>query len=266
MVRDGSDDRWATAQLERQSTQMRAHVTTTASTSRPGDSALMAFELSFAAGLGVTADLLSVNLSGISGRGDLYEWAFVTVGGIEDAPFDPAAVDTYSATDYSVLPDGVTPGTGTTTPLATGRPMSAFLAGQNRTTATNGAVQPGWWAADGFNVAVTAGRESARNPGPAADALNRSFTVTGAALGLAASALVDKVTVWFGFNDVAFDTNGDGFTRTAGDHTARLVSLSLGASTPTVIPEPDLATLVSLGVAFLIFRSRFRHSNRATSR
>lgn len=263
MVRDGSDDRWATAQLERQNAQMRAHVTTTASKSRSGDSAVMAFELSFAAGLGVTADLLSVNLSGISGRGDLYEWAFVTVGGIEDAPFDPAAVETYTARDYSVVPEGVVPGSGTTTPLATGRPISAYLAGENRTTSTNGLVQPGWWAADGFNVAVHAGRESARNPAPAANALNRSFTVTGAALGLAASALVDKVTVWFGFNDVGFDTNGDGLTRTAGDHTARLVSLSLGASVGTVIPEPDLPTLVMLGVAFFVFRSRFRHARRS---
>jgi len=268
MVRDGSDGRWQTAQLERQSTQMRAHVTTTASTSRSGDSSLMAFELSFAPGLGVTADLFSLNLSGISGRGDLYEWAFVTVGGIEDAPFDPAAVDSYGARDYSVVPEGLIPGQGSsTTPLANGRPMSSFLAGDTRTTATNGPVQPGWWAADGFNVAVHGGREANGNPKPAADALNRSFTVTGGALGLAASTLVDKVTVWFGFNDVAFDTNGDGFTRTAGDHTARLVSLSLGASSaPVLVPEPDAAALLSLGLAIYIFRSRFRQSYRAIPR
>lgn len=266
MVRDGSDGRWATAQLERDRAQMRAHVVTTASTSRSGDSAVMAFELTFDSGLGVTADHLAVNLSGVSGRGDLYEWAFVTVGGIEDAPFDPAAVDTYTARDYSVVPDGVVPGTGSATLLANGRPMSAFLAGQSRTTAVDGMVEPGWWAADGFNVAVTSGREAGRNPAPAANALNRSYTVTGAALGLAASELVEKVTVWFGFNDVAFDTNGDGFTRTAGDHTARLVSLTLGASAPTIIPEPDLATLISLGLAFFIFRSRFRNTRRAASR
>jgi hypothetical protein len=266
MVRDGSDGRWATAQLERDRSQMRAHVMTTASTSRSGDSAVMAFELGFASGLGVTADQLAVNLSGISGRGDLYEWAFVTVGGIEEAPFDLAAIDTYTARDYSVVPEGVIPGTGSTAPLANGRPMSAFLAGQSRTTAVDGMVQPGWWAADGFNVAVTAGREAGRNPAPAGNALNRSYTVTGAALGLGASELVEKLTVWFGFNDVGFDTNGDGFTRTSGDHTARLVSLTLGASTPTIIPEPDLATLVSLGLAFLIFRSRFRNTHRAASR
>ena len=266
MVRDGSDGRWATAQLERDRAQMRAHVVTTASTSRSGDSAVMAFELTFDSRLGVTADHLAVNLSGISGRGDLYEWAFVTVGGIEEAPFDPAAVDTYTARDYSVVPDGVVPGSGPTVPLAHGRPMSAFLAGQTRTTAAAGLVQPGWWAADGFNVAVSAGRETTRNPAPAADALNRSYTVTGAALGLAATELVEKVTVWFGFNDVAFDTNGDGFTRTSGDHTARLVSLTLGASAPAMIPEPDLATLVSLGLAFFIFRSRFRNPHRAASR
>lgn len=267
MVIDGSGDRWTTAQLERQSTQMRAHVVTTASTSRSGDSAVMAFELSFAAGLGVTADMLALSLSGISGRGDLYEWAFVTVGGIEDAPFDPSTVGTYTARDYSVLPDGVTPGWGDPgTPLANNESMSEFLTGTSRPTADSGTVQPGWWAADGFNVAVHAGPEGRLNPKPTADAANRAFTVTGAALGLAASTLVDTVTVWFGFNDVGFDTNGDGFTRSAGDHTARLASITLGASTPTVIPEPDLATLVSLGLAFLIFRSRFRLSNRAASR
>jgi hypothetical protein len=41
------------------------------------------------------------------------------------------------------------------------------------------------------------------------------------------------------------------------------VSLGLGSSTPTAIPEPDLATLVSLSLALLVFHSRFRLSHRA---
>jgi hypothetical protein len=263
-VWDGSGGRWETAQVERENNQLRGHVVATEGASRSGDSAVMAFEIALSTGLGVTADQLAVVVSGASGRGELYEWAFVTVGGIDDAPFDPGAVSGYEASDYSVVPPGVVPGEGNRRDaLANGRPISAFLAGQNRTTPTNGPVQPGWWAADGFNVTVNAGPEGPRNPAPVGGGGNQSFTVTGAMLGLAATELVERVTVWFGFNDVAFDTNGDGFTRSSGDQFVRLASLTLGASTPSVIPEPDLATLISLGVAFLLFRSRFRLSNRA---
>jgi len=266
VVLDEDGGRWGTLQLERERRQMRAHATVAAGTSRMGDSAVMAFELTFAGGLGVTADQLALNLAGINGRGDLYEWAFVTVGGVEDAPFDPARVSDYTAYDYSLVPDGMIPGQGPNAALPNGRPMSAFLADENRSTGTLGLVEPGWWAADGFNVAVKGNVEGPQNPAPAAAAVETTLTVTGTSLGLAASQLVEKVTVWFGFNDVAFDTNGNGTTRTAGNQTQRLVSIGLGASTPSAIPEPDLAALVSLGLAFFVFRSRFRFSNCATSR
>ena len=266
VVLDNDGGRWGTLQLERDRGRLNGHATVTTGTSRMGDSAVMAFELTFAAGLGVTADQLAVNLAGINGRGDLYEWAFVTVGGVEEAPFDPAAAADYTAYDYNVVPGGMIPGQGPNAVLANGRPMSAFLAGENRTTATAGLVEPGWWAADGFNVAVKGNVEGPQNPAPSATAAEKSFTVTGAALGLVGTQLVEKVTVWFGFNDVAFDTNGNGFTRTAGNQTQRLASITLGASTPSVIPEPELAVLVPLGLAFLLFRSRYRISSRATSR
>jgi|GEM_PF-2541711 len=51
-----------------------------------------------------------------------------------------------------------------------------------------------------------------------------------------------------------------------GDDAAHLESHRLGATAPAVIPEPDLAALVTLGVAAFIFRSRFRQSHRAASR
>jgi hypothetical protein len=262
-VIDGSDGRWQTAQIERQNSRFRAHAVTTASTSRSGDSALMAFEISFNPSMPITADRLSVNLANINGRGELYEWAFVTVGGIDEAPFDPADVAAYSARDYSVVPDGVTPGPGGPAgALATGRPISSFLTGDARTTPADGLVEPGWWAAENFNVEVRGGAEAGGNPRPAAGANGRAATVTGADLGLSADSIVQRLTVWFGFNDVAFDTNGDGFTRTAGNQSGVLASLTIGASQPDSIPvpEPGLPLLLAFSAAIILGRARFRQS------
>jgi hypothetical protein len=72
-------------------------------------------------------------------------------------------------------------------------------------------------------------------------------------LGLADHENVRCFTVWFGYNDVGFDTNGDGFTATNSNQEASLRQIQLGAT----IPEPGTAAmLVGILLPAILWRRR----------
>ena len=259
-VVDGSNGRWADLVTEKRRDNLQAHATVLGGTSRSGDYGVVAMEFTLSSDLRVTAGELAIQLASLNGRGDLYEWTFVTVGGVEDAPFDLSAIGRYTAGDYSRVPGDLLPGTGRNNDVyANGVPMSQFLQGNGSSKPVNGLVQNGWWSADGFNVNVSAAEEAApNNPKPAGGSFGGSGTVTGMSLGLGSDQEVSRFTVWFGFHDVGFDTNGDGFTQTETDQVGAVTSLRVGStlSGPLPVPEPAAAAIVPLALVFLLRRRR----------
>jgi hypothetical protein len=175
----------------------------------------------------------------------------VTAGKMEDAPFTIQGITGYNANIYNA--HGPQPG-GNGDILAPGRSISQFLAGQAQSAdPSGGLVAPGWWAIDDFNTGVPNGDEltgvTAGN-----GRIDDDQTLTGAALGLADSQ-VTSFTVWFGLHDVAFDTNGDGFTQTFASPQASFNGLSFGTTLASV-PEPTSAGLLVMTAAFLLRRKR----------
>ena len=71
-----------------------------AGTSRSGDYGLVVFEFDFASELKVLADDFKVRVTSLNGEVELYEWAFITLGDMSDAPFSINDIISYSPLDY----------------------------------------------------------------------------------------------------------------------------------------------------------------------
>lgn len=252
-VIDHSGGRWDSLHAGKRPGGYTGGATISYGSSRSGDSGLVALEFRFAPGLGITADRLSLALTSANGLSEAYEWTMITLGDFDSAPFSPAAIAAYGAADYNDLGSSTyysasgapTGNTGTGLPLATGRSISQFLSGSATSPVSGGLVQPGWFALDDFNARVFDGPEGEwDNPWADEGSGGGSQIVTGTSLGLAPETDVSVFTLWIGYHDVAFDSDGDGFTATDGNPFVSLASLSIGSTlTASHAPEPTAALL-----------------------
>ena len=260
-VIENNGDRWNHVNALKRRNGYMADINIESGTSRSGDFGIVAFEISLNANLQVDARNFGARVSSANSLGEIYEWTFVTIGGIEDAPFDVNRFNDYNALVYNDLstagflnPDGSVKlgGAGTGDSVSHGKTISQFLAGEPA-----GAAKPdvknGWYAMDQANVNVLDGPETAfTNPGSGTgDALDH--TITGSDLGLNPEDKVTKFTVWFGYYDVGFDTNGDGFTLTNSNQDAWITRINLGSGT---VPEPSGSMFLGLTVLALLGNRR----------
>ena len=248
---DGSAGRWAKVAAEQRHGALRMNSLVDIGTSRPGDFAVVAFEVSFSSALGVTADQLAIRLASANGSSQLYEWSMVTMGGLNDAPFTLGQLGNYNGGIYN---SGTPQAAGNGDPLPTGRSISQFLAGEpSSTSPSGGAVANSWWAIDDFNTQVPNGDESFGVTG-GDGRIDDNQTITGGQLGFAGQPLT-SFTVWFGVHDVAFDTNGDGFSLTEASPAASFTGMTFGTNL-AAIPEPSGAVLLLLGLGISLRRKR----------
>jgi hypothetical protein len=242
----------------------------TSGTSRPGEYGVVVYDFVFPAELDLDAKNLSVRLDSVNGGGEIYEWAFVTVNdrNFDNPGFDLAEFGNYKPNVYSNLAnssylnlDGTVKagGIATNAQLPPGRSITQFLAGLPGNPDSEGMVDVGWYAMDQFNVKVKDGAEGSLNPSNGTGNILNVFNVSGADLGLADDEKVTRLTIWKGYYDVAFDTNGDGFTRTGPNNQIGQVSgLRIGSTDfGPPVPEPSAAVLAGL-MGFGLFLRRRR--------
>jgi hypothetical protein len=260
---DGSNGHWTNILADKTVEGLRASAFVSTGKSTPGDYAVVAYTFSFNTDLGITAKDLAVRLSNVNGIGEIYEWSFVTLGSVEDAPFTVGDISNYKNTDYTNVGSGVfynadgTPSgaAATNQPLQDGKSMSQYLAGQPGASPGGGVVAPGWFANDDFHVNFQDGPEANfTNPTPGSPDSSKpdTLSVRGVEeLGLDELANVSSFTVWLGYNDVGFDSNLDGFTSTGSTQRGMISFVNIGVTEPGGVPEPStsvLLGLLSLGV------------------
>lgn len=264
---DKTNGHWTNLLVDKTAEGLRSSAFVTGGKSAPGDYGLVAYEFSFSPELGITARDFAVRLSNVNGIGEIYEWSFVTLGTVADAPFSVDDIGNYRNTDYSNVasggfynPDGTPSGAGpSAAALANGKSISQFLAGQEGQKPSGGLVAPGWYANDDFHVNFTDGPESNfSNPGAGSPSKPDTLSISGEMLGIADEfQIVTEFTVWLGYIDVGFDSNGDGFTATGSTQRGMISYLNIGASEPTPVPEPSVSLLAGLlGLACIVRRRR----------
>lgn len=263
-VIDYTSGRWDHLYAGKNSTGLETGARVAVNTSITGDCAVVCMELLFAPYLNLTASDFAMRLVSTNGTSELYEWTMVTMGTADEAPFDIGRIDDYTALDYNNTASGTfynaaggpTGNAGTGNRLATGRSISQFLSGKAGTGVSGGLVQKGWYGIDDFNAVVRDGPEDLlNNPWPGDGAINDNQTITGSSLGLDPSAKMTAITIWFGYHDVAFDSDGDGFTSTDSNLYERVSSLTLGGPL-TVVPETSSSLLGIVGLAALQMRRK----------
>jgi hypothetical protein len=265
---DGSAGRWTSLTADKSDNSLRANAIIASGKSKPGDYGVIAYTFTFSAELGITAKDLGVRLTSVNGFGEIYEWSFVTLGGVDDAPFNLGDLATYKNTDYTKVSSGTyynadgTPSgaAGTGGKLAEGKSISQFLAGQEAQNPSGGAVGPGWFANDDFHVDFKDGPETSfTNPTAGLPDPSKPDTLTVRGfedLGLDPDSPVTTLTVWMGYMDVGFDSNGDGFSSTNATQRSMISYLNIGASDFTPLPEPSVTLLGGLMAAGLLVRRK----------
>lgn len=266
---DGSNGHWTNLLADKTTEGLRSSAFVASGKSKPGDFGVIAYEFSFNSDLGITAKDLAVRLSNVNGIGEIYEWSFVTLGTVADAPFNVADFSNYKNTDYSNVGSGVfynadgSPSgvAATNQPLQDGKTISQFLAGQAGQSPGGGAVAPGWFANDDFHVNFQDGPEANfTNPTPGSPDPSKpdTLSVRGVEdLGLDELANVTSFTVWLGYHDVGFDSNLDGFTSTGSTQRGMISFVNIGVSEPVAVPEPATNLLLA-GMSLVVLTRRRR--------
>ena len=265
-ILDNTNGRWTNVIADKTAEGMRASAFVTQGKSKPGDSAVVAYEFSFNADLGITASDFAVRLSNVNGIGEMYEWCMVTTGTFDGAPFKASDIFNYRNTTYSDLSsgrflkmDGTLSGNlGSNNLLSNGRSISQFLSGKTGAQTSGGPVQPGWFANDDYHVDFTDGPETSfTNPAAGSPVFHDTLSISGADLGMKDLDPVTTFTVWLGYTDVGFDTNGDGFTSTGSTQRGMISSVRVGVSELVGVPEvsPGLLALVT-GLTWTMRRRR----------
>ncbi len=105
-----------------------------------------------------------------------------------------------------------------------------------------------WYRVGDFNAVVFDGPEELLdNPFPGDGEIDDNPALTGTMLGLDPGTPLTAITVWFGYHDVAFDTDGDGVTSSDTNIYERVANLTFGSSNPVAhVPEPTLPSLLTL--------------------
>lgn len=265
-ILDNTNGHWTNAIADKTAEGLRASAFVTQGKSKPGDSAVVAYEFSFNSDLGITASEFSVRLSNVNGIGEIYEWAFVTTGTFDGAPFTASDIFNYKNTTYSDVSSGKffnaegikTGALGTDNLLANGKSMSQFLSGQAGTQTSGGLVQPGWFANDDYHVDFTDGPETTfTNPAAGSPVFHDTLSISGEDLGLSDLDAVTSFTVWLGYTDVGFDTNGDGFSSTGSTQRGMISSVRVGTGELPPVPEPGTGLFAVLtGLAWMVRRRR----------
>lgn len=268
-VIDGSLGRFSSITADKRDDDLRGNAYAQSGMLKPGDHAVVVYELGFSNDLGLSAKDFSVRLTNVNSYGELYQWSMVTLGDYDSAPFDPNQIGQYRNTNYSNLAgstffnaDGTLTGNaGTGQPLQPGTSMSQFLAGLPSSAPSGGVVAPGWFVNDDFNVKFTDGAEAPFvNPTAGFPDNSKPDTLSVGAvneLGMDPEGGFTDVTIWMGFSDVGFDTNGDGFTSTGASMRGMISFIDIGATRFDPLPEPGTASLAAL-VGMVMFLRRRR--------
>lgn len=258
--------------------------------SHPGDWGVVAYTVSFSSSLNLTANDIAVRLSNVNGDGEVYEWAMVTLGKAEEAPFASldgsgkltTTIGSYGPTDYSNFgastyynADGSVKvgGTASNAKLPWNKTMTQVLAGQpagsgdylNADGSLNNrashVVQGGWVALDNFMNNVFDAPPSDSNTAPPINPRNVASNyddevdVTGALLGVNPLSSMNSFTIWLGYTDIA-TAQANGTTKTNADMLGYVSSIRIGSSIET-IPEPGImVTTVLAGMGLLLRRKR----------
>lgn len=265
-VIDYSGGRWDHVYAGKSSAGLEAGSRVGLDTSISGDCAVVCLELLFDPTLNLTASDFAMRLISSNGTSELYEWTMVTLGTANEAPFNINRINDYTALDYNntssgtyyTATGGLTGGDGSGNRLATGRSITQFLSDTTGSPVSGGLVQAGWYGIDDFNAVVVDGPEDfLHNPFPGDGSIDDNQTITGQSLGLLPGSPLTAITVWFGYHDVAFDSDGDGFTSTDTNIYERVAGLTLGTQTPSAVPETS-SFLLALGALAALQMGRKR--------
>ncbi len=195
--------------------------------SQEGDHSYAVIEFTFLNGLVVDSDNLCFESGSSNGASEMYEYGLFYVNGA----LNPAGISTYTNDDYA----GCNGNTSTS--------MGNFLLG-NIGTVSDGNIASGIFTDDELNTTIMCppiAESAGTNPDSGAGSTN-GVSSNGAGMGLAAGTIITSFTAVLGLHDVAYDTDGNGFTSSNTSPIARLNEICIGNSMgcPCTFPEPTI--------------------------
>lgn len=187
-------------------------------------------EVTFLNGLVVDSDNLCFSSTSTNGSSEFYEYGLFYANNA----LNPAGISSYTNDIYG----------GCNAAIQTS--MGNFLLG-NIGTVSEGNIAPGVYTDDGLNTSVSCPpvpEAATTNPGAGNGPSNGASNITGAMMGLAAGTPITSFTAVLGLHDVAYDTDGNGFTNSNSNPAARFSNLCIGNSMACPMC-PDMTTITT---------------------
>lgn len=193
--------------------------------------AYVKFDFAFTGALSsIQSNQFTTRHTSTNGSSEAYEYTLITLNGTGNTTIEANIGNYNNLSDYQA---GIT--------------MSEDILGMTDGDGSpGGQMIPGFWAVDDFNTTVLpppAQEASTTNPAAGNGSVDDNQTISGAAsndsgdgnFGLAEGAIVQNVTYYFGLQDVAFDTDGDGCTKTNTLPSAGVTEFVIGYEETTAV-------------------------------
>ena len=187
-------------------------------------------EMTFLNGLVVDSDNLCFSSTSTNGSTELYEYGLFYANNA----LNPAGIASYTNDIYG--------GCNAASQTSIGN----FLLG-NTGIVSEGNLAPGIYTDDGLNTTVMcppAPEAATTNPMAGNGPSNGVSNVTGAMMGLPAGTPITSFTAVLGLHDVAYDTDGNGFTNSNSNPAGRFSQLCIGNSTACPMC-PDMTAITT---------------------
>lgn len=203
--------------------------------SSPNDYSFAIIEFTWLNGLCVDIDNMGFDSGSTNGSSEMYEHGLFFVNGA----LPLGSLGTYTNDDYN--------GCGGTTQTTIGN----FLLGTPMV--SEGNIAPGVWTDDGLNTGVTCpptAESSGTNPDAGTGGNNGVDPCGATDWNLPPGTLVTSFTTVLGLQDVAYDTDGNGFTSSNTGPIARLNEIKIGKACACPVTNPVAgapATVCELG-------------------
>lgn len=188
--------------------------------------AYVKFDFAFTGALSsIQANQFATRHTSANGSSEAYEYTLITLNGSSNAVIESG----LNASTYN-----------NQTHYQSGTTISEHLLSVSRpNSAGGGQMATGVWAVDDFNTNVLPSfmpEAVTTNPGADNGRPNDNQTLSGnGSFGLADGTVVSSVTYYFGLQDVAFDTNGDGCTQTNTLPSAGVTYFDIGYEETTAV-------------------------------